>query len=272
MLCQLSYRGSRPQTLATRRVLAKSSTGRPAAHRSAGSPTSACACARARSATAATSGSAGSRPASYACIQAIGSADRAAARDHREAELAAHGHPSLEDDAGGHPLADELQQEGRVLHLEGVRRPRLAVLPDLGDPEPESSCSQAASSTGLPRDLDGARRRRVAPDHHEPQPGAEQPGPVVRDGVGEDLLAARQVGAREHLGGDAPASVEEPHWLSSARSRRLRRCCSRATSSPNIRLYSVACSTGLVRCSRDFRSAMRRIAVSSRSRWTCWPT
>ena len=90
---------------------------------------------------------------------------------------------------------------------ERVRRLRFAVLSDLGDAEPSRRpASQAASSTVLPRDLHGGRV--LAPDHHQVQPGAEQPGAVVRDGVGQDLLAARQVGAREHLGGDSPATVD----------------------------------------------------------------
>src|SRR6478752_414156 len=112
MLCQLSYRGSRPQTLATRRRVAKSGSGRVVADLGLG-------LAQGKVGHGHHLGVVRVEAAVVGVHPGDGSADRAAAADHGEAERVADGYATLQHDAGGHPLADQLEEECRVLHREG---------------------------------------------------------------------------------------------------------------------------------------------------------
>ena len=146
------------------------------------------------------------------------------------------------------------------LHLRGLR--------DARRPSPDRlpACAGAANRNAglavatclLERPAGLGHGRPIGSVHYHREPGdMAVPGHDWvrrRSRAGGGAHPAMHRGPREGVPHSSPPM---------AFSRRVRRCCSSATSSPNIRLYSPACSTGLVRCSRDLRSAIRRMAVTS---------
>ena len=156
-----------------------------------------------------------------------------------------------------------------------VDRAGLPELAHLGDPEPLLvpvpvggldllPAAAGSPSAGVDRARSPARRGcRAARCRRRPRVCASTLSPRAQAGARD---ARRRAPAR-------PAGTElltpRRRWPSraacggAARGRRARRTsgCTR-----------VACSTGLVRCSRDLRSAIRRIAVTSCSRKTCAAT
>ena len=134
-----------------------------------------------------------------------------------------------------------------------------------------SGCGSAGAHPSVPTSTHEEASPRRCPSR---PPGPAPRAPAARGGRARracrrahppSVTGARRAAAPcVHLDReDASGGLQDPHESPKARSRSWRRCCSRAVSSPNIRLYSVGCSTGLVRWSRDFTSAMRRCAVSS---------
>ena len=222
------------------------------------------------SAASATAGSAGSTPASNSQAQLISPSPRGG---RRATTIRPAASPRSATRRCSSTLAvtrsrTSCEQPARVGERERVHRRGPAELADLGDPQPLRRRGPSRRSRPAPT---GAGRLAAASagTTHQRVAGAEQPGAVGGRRVREHLVAAGQAGARDaRRRAPSRARAERvPHASPPmAFSRSVRRCCSRATSSPNIRLYSVACSTGLVRCSRDLRSAIRRIAVISWSR------
>ena len=190
---------------------------------------------RRRAASAAawrTSGSVGSTPSSYSKNHCTGRSPRGARRAiTRTPASAVDGHVPLEDHARGDPLADQLEQAAtgspsvaRVLAallaplptsdtrstvVVGVPVGGLDLLP-WQSPGPDGL--RAGSGRRARRGCRRGRRRSVSAPGQDPLPRPDR----------------RRGGRRRH----------GPHWSPIASSRSVRRCCSRATSSPNIRLYS----------------------------------
>src|SRR4051794_25539049 len=162
MLCQLSYRGSRPQTLARTGVATKS--GR--------------ACERGLLRAAGRSDARGRFVAHLGLrlrqdgvrdrgdlrvvrveTRVVGvhprdrPTDRTPAADHAQAETAQDRDAPLEHDARRDALTDQLEQEGGILHREGVRRPRLAERPDTGDSQAATLLVPGSVLDALPGEL-----------------------------------------------------------------------------------------------------------------------
>src|SRR4051794_19155409 len=194
-------------------------------------------------------------------------APRGPAGDHPQPAATADRHVPLQHDARGDPLAHELEQQPRLVEGEGVLGPLLAPAPDLADVQHGGLVVPLGSLDVLPRDADGLGELEAAAAE-----GAEDVQRVA--GAADVALVGGRVGeqALPPLHPDRRALAAPPHCAFTVRSRSVRRCCSSAASSPNMRLYSTACSTGLVRWSLDFRSLIRRAAVSSSRRKTCSAT
>ena len=129
----------------------------------------------------------------------------------------------LEDDAGGDPLADQLQQPAAA-------------------PRSTRSCSTRGSPhepTSLTRSVEVSRSQSAASTCSQ---GTRRPVADVERVAGAATTAPSA--ARSRPAPSPPRATSTgglrtpPHAAPTVRSRSLRRCCSRAASSPNIRLYS----------------------------------
>ena len=150
---------------------------------------------------------------------------------------------TLQQDGRGDPLADQLEQPAGLVEGQHVLGTDVSPPPDLADPQDRGVDVPVGGLDLLPRDPDPGDVDRVARARHHVAAHSGRPG--------EHLLPRERRGRRD--GGGRSCAADD------LVAQRTRRCCSSATSSPNIRLYSVACSTGLVRWSLDFTSAIRRL-------------
>ncbi len=195
-------------------------------------------------------------------------AARCSTSDHAEAVFGRYRDSALEQHACRHPLANQLEEASRLRDHDLVRRPQLTPRAHFRNAEGRRLGVPFGGLDLLPRDagcldrLDQQRSLNQRGRHVERvASAADVPAFDHRPGKQALTRSDGDVGSWRLSSGE-PAHEPPP----TASSRNVRRCCSSATSSPNIRLYSVACSTGLVRWSLDLTSAIRRIAVSSWSR------
>ncbi len=145
-------------------------------------------------------------------------------------------------------------------------RPRTTDAAGTNSPMPVTRSGSLPVPLGVLKPLPGQVHHPAVLHQHDlrPVPSTQVPS---RASVCASTFSALGRAARVRTSAGTPPPRRDSLTGTAAPARAdCRRCCSSATSSPNIRLYSVACSTGLVRCSRDLRSAIRRRAVSSRRR------
>ena len=261
MLCQLSYRGSLRQrqhcSNGERRALNQFGPGVGQGGRDQGGDVR---------------GRRGSTPPSYSTSQVISppvGGRRALIRKPRLPTTWTRRWSTIEAVTRSRTQLEQPDRPSRLGHREPVDRALLARPRHLGDLEDPL----VGVPAGLVDALPGDPLRRLAPPSGGTTSSAgrvpsSQDSPARAEASTRSPFSARRGPAprRADARGPGRAIVGQPHQPPTASSRRLRRCFSSATSSPNIRLYSSACSTGLVRCSLDFRSAMRRWTVSSWSR------
>ena len=257
MLCQLSYRGSVAAPKTSKRVGVREISATWVATRYERPVSLHLVLSRVEGLPGgvSTNGLAGSMPSSYSNATTARGPRRGAPGDHPHPAVALDGHVPLEHDGRGDPLADQLEEAARLGQASSyVGR---------GSPQVPTSLTRSVSES---RSQSAARPASRAPGAVAGRAGRAPPGcprPRRPTRPGQHPLPA----ATRRKGRPPP-----PHCVPTMRSRSLRRCSSSAASSPNIRLYDAACSTGLVRWSRDLIWAIRRSAVSSISPTTCCAT
>ena len=239
MLCQLSYRGSCGDTVASRRSqhsnrIPTPRQARPSSSAAARSPASA-------------------EPADLrvsrvqAGIELVGpGASRPDPLGGRRAITVSPSRPRTTTRRCSTTLAvtrsrSNVQQRPGLVDRELVDRLGVARIRRTSDPAAGRRRGTSRRTRPAPRGC-GSRHRAAGPARPAAParalPGAEQPGAVLGAAGRPAPVSPRASPARTSTSGGhrGPRRAEPPHSPPIAFSRSVRRCCSRATSSPNIRL------------------------------------